>query len=58
MEISGKRMLIIGAAGLIGSYTVDELVKEDVAEIRIYDNFTQGQLETGRRDQSDKGVVW
>ena len=45
MDLRGKRLLVIGGAGLIGSHTVDELVKEDVAEIRIYDNFTRGREE-------------
>jgi UDP-glucose 4-epimerase len=45
MELTGKRFLLIGGAGLIGSHTVDELLKEDVAEIRIYDNFTRGRQE-------------
>ena len=33
MELTGKRFLAIGGAGLIGSHTVDELLKEDVKEI-------------------------
>jgi UDP-glucose 4-epimerase len=45
MHIIGKKLLLIGGAGLIGSHTVDELIKEDVAEIRIYDNFTRGREE-------------
>jgi len=45
MKIDGGRFLMIGGAGLIGSHTVDELLKEDVAEIRIYDNFTRGSRE-------------
>lgn len=45
MELNGKKFLVIGGAGLIGSHTVDELLKEDVAEIRIYDNFTRGNEE-------------
>ena len=44
MDISGKRFLVIGGAGLIGSHTVDYLLKNDVAEIRIYDNFCRGTL--------------
>ncbi len=45
MDIQGKRFLLIGGAGLIGSHTVDELLKEDVAEILIYDNLTRGSRE-------------
>jgi UDP-glucose 4-epimerase len=45
MDIKGKRFLVIGGAGLIGSHCVDELVKEDVAEICIYDNFVRGTHE-------------
>jgi len=42
MELSGKRFLVIGGAGLIGSHTVDALLCQDVAEVRVYDNFTRG----------------
>ena len=42
MDLKNKRLLIIGGAGLIGSHTVDELLKEDVREIRIFDNFSRG----------------
>ena len=45
MDIRGKKLLVIGGAGLIGSHVVDELVKEDVAEIRIFDNFVRGTHE-------------
>ena len=45
MELSGKRFVVIGGAGLIGSHTVDELLKEDVKEVVIYDNFTRGSHE-------------
>ena len=39
MYLKNKRFLVIGGAGLIGSHTIDELIKKDVSEIRIYDNF-------------------
>lgn len=56
MEIRGKRFLVIGGAGLIGSHTVDELAKEDVAEIRVFDNFSRGKRENLRRALSDPRV--
>ena len=39
MDITGKRLVVIGGAGLIGSHTVDALTREDVGEIVVYDNF-------------------
>jgi len=45
MDIHGKRILVIGGAGLIGSHCVDLLTKEDVREIVIYDNFVRGTIE-------------
>jgi len=45
MDIRGKKLVVIGGAGLIGSHTVDALVKEDVGELVIYDNFVRGTEE-------------
>jgi UDP-glucose 4-epimerase len=45
MELEGKRVVVIGGAGLIGSHTVDQLTKMDVAEIVIFDNFVRGTTE-------------
>lgn len=45
MDLSGKRFLVIGGAGLIGSHTVDALLRHDVAEVRVFDNFTRGSRE-------------
>lgn len=45
MELSGKKVVLVGGAGLIGSHTVDKLVKTDVREIVIYDNFQRGTKE-------------
>lgn len=44
MDIKGKRFLVIGGAGLIGSHTIDKLLNEDVNEIIIYDNFLRGNI--------------
>jgi UDP-glucose 4-epimerase len=56
MDLKGKRFLVIGGAGLIGSHTVDSLLQEDVAEIRIYDNFTRGSLENIAESLKDARV--
>ena len=45
MDIRGKKFVVIGGAGLIGSHAVDLLAKSDVAEIVIYDNLARGSLE-------------
>ena len=45
MNIKGKKFVVIGGAGLIGSHTVDQLLKEDVKEVIIYDNFVRGTNE-------------
>jgi UDP-glucose 4-epimerase len=42
MDLRGKRAVVIGGAGLIGSHTVDQLIDRDVKEIIIYDNFVRG----------------
>lgn len=56
MDIRGKKFVVIGGAGLIGSHTVDCLVKEDVGEIIIYDNFVRGREENLREALSDPRV--
>lgn len=42
MDLRGKKILVAGGAGLIGSHTIDLLTGEDVAEVVIYDNFVRG----------------
>ncbi len=45
MDLRGKRFMVVGGAGLIGSHTVDQLLNEDVGKVLIYDNFTRGREE-------------
>lgn len=43
--MKNKRVLITGGAGLVGSHIADLLVKEEVSEIIILDNYTRGRKE-------------
>ena len=45
MKIDGSRILVIGGAGFIGSQVIVELLKTDVGEVVIYDNFARGKSE-------------
>ncbi|MHC2333160.1 NAD-dependent epimerase/dehydratase family protein [Bradyrhizobium sp. USDA 4454] len=56
MEVNGKKFLVIGGAGLIGSHAVEQLAKHDVGEIVIYDNFARGSLENLDRILGDPRV--
>ncbi|MCL4539961.1 MAG: NAD-dependent epimerase/dehydratase family protein [Bacteroidetes bacterium] len=44
-EIKGKKVLVIGGAGFIGSFVTRQLLEEDPSQVIIFDNFTRGKLE-------------
>jgi UDP-glucose 4-epimerase len=56
MDIRGKKIVVIGGAGLIGSHTVDALTREDVSEIIVYDNFVRGSTENLEMALGDERV--
>jgi len=43
-DIRGKRILVVGGAGLIGSHIVDQLLARDIGEVIVYDDFCRGTL--------------
>ena len=45
MDLRNARILVIGGAGLIGSHVVEALLREDVKEVLIFDNFCRGTHE-------------
>lgn len=56
-EIKGKKILVIGGAGFIGSHVVDNLLKEDISQVTIYDNFVRGtadNIESALKDPRAK----
>jgi UDP-glucose 4-epimerase len=42
--IQGKKILITGGAGFVGSTTADQLLEAGAAEVRVLDNFIRGNL--------------
>src|SRR4030042_2725818 len=42
-SLKNKKILVIGGAGFIGSHLVAELLKENIGEVIIFDNFTRGK---------------
>jgi len=54
MEIKNSKVLVIGGAGFIGSFVVSELLKHDVAEVIVYDNFARGKKSHLEESLKDK----
>jgi UDP-glucose 4-epimerase len=42
-SLTNAKVLVIGGAGFIGSHVVGELLKTDVGQILVYDNFARGK---------------
>ncbi len=44
MKLKDSKVLVIGGAGFIGGFVVAELLKKQVKEVIIYDNFARGKM--------------
>lgn len=44
IDLTGARILITGGAGFVGSFVIDQLLEESIAEIIIIDNLCRGSL--------------
>ncbi len=56
MEIKDSRIIITGGAGFVGSFLVEQLIKEGAGKIVILDNFIRGS-EANIREALDNGKV-
>ena len=42
-KLENSKVLVIGGSGFIGGFVVSELLKHQVSELIIYDNFARGK---------------
>ncbi|MFW6101373.1 MAG: NAD-dependent epimerase/dehydratase family protein [Bacteroidota bacterium] len=53
ISLKNSRVVVIGGAGFIGSFVVRQLLREEVYEVIVYDNFARGKMENIRNPLQD-----
>src|SRR5262245_18500688 len=56
MNVKGAKILVTGGCGLIGSTTIDLLLREDVGKIVIFDNLVRGSMHNVAEILNDRRV--
>lgn len=56
MNLAGAGILVTGGCGLIGSTTIDQLLREDVERIVIFDNLVRGSMSNVAEILKDRRV--
>lgn len=56
MDLLGKKALVTGGAGFIGSHVVQELLKTEIAEVVVFDNLARGRTSNLEPSLSDPRV--
>ena len=53
MKIKNTKILVIGGAGFIGGFVVQELLRQGAGQVIIYDNFARGKMDNIKESLSD-----
>ncbi len=56
MNLEGAKILVTGGCGLIGSTTIDQLLREDVQKVVIFDNLVRGSMHNVAEILKDRRV--
>src|SRR5580698_6512269 len=56
-SVEGKKILITGGAGFIGSVTADQLLDAGATEVRVLDNFVRGSMRNLESAKEKGGLV-